>query len=374
MAHVNLVVDELEGALASGSAERRSNILLRVTDLFLTAPAQLTKEQTSLFDDVISRLVSHVERRALAELSTRLAPIPNGPPHVIRRLASDDAIEVAGPVLAGSDCLTDQDLVEITESNSQSHLSKIAERRQLSTIVTDALVDHGNRNVVSKVAANSGARFSTLGMSTLVMRADGDDELVETIARRSDVSPQIFVQLLSYATDRAREHILASAPIETRNAINQVLAQVSDHMSRMAPITKDFAAVPSLVQSFSQDTELTKSKVLEFAEGGKINVLIAALSALSGTNPDLIGRLICDQNGFGAMVLCKAVNLDWTAAHAVLTARPGATITRAAQLEQLCEEFERLSVASAQRLFHFWQGRLKSKETFQNARAKAILK
>ena len=44
------VIAELERAVAAGSAERRAEIMRDVTDLFLSAPTQLTEEQVSLFD------------------------------------------------------------------------------------------------------------------------------------------------------------------------------------------------------------------------------------------------------------------------------------------------------------------------------------
>ena len=139
------IIDELEVALKSNSTERHHAILKSVTGLFLAGCDRMTEEITSLFDDVIVRLVDHVESRARVELSRDVAPIANAPHNVIHRLAADDDITVAGPVLAQSPRLTDQNLVEIAESKGQSHLSKIAERRQLSPVVTDVLVDRGDR-------------------------------------------------------------------------------------------------------------------------------------------------------------------------------------------------------------------------------------
>src|SRR6266446_5285852 len=95
---------------------------------------------TSVFDQVMNRLVDHIETRTLAEVSARLAPVPTAPAGVIRRLAHDDAISVSGPVLAQSEQLTDEDLVEIARSKSQDHLAKIAIRRHLNEKVTDVLV------------------------------------------------------------------------------------------------------------------------------------------------------------------------------------------------------------------------------------------
>ncbi len=362
----HLVIEDLERVVASGSSQTRMDIMRRVTDLFLSAPTKLTEEQVSLFDDVIARLIGRLELRALAELSERLSPSAYAPPQIMRRLAANDLIAVAGPVLARSNCLTDEALAEIAASKSQSHLSKIAERRELNPTVTDVLVDRGDHDVVKKVAANSGARFSNTGMSALAMRADGDDELIETISRRTDIPSLIFSQLLSYATDQTRKRLLAARP--DFEAVNLVLAQVSASAGRLAAMAKDWAAAQSFVHAFGQDTELTRMRVLEFADSGRVTELVAALSVLSGIQTDLIGRLVCDQNGFGGMILCKATNLDWSVTHAVLSAGPSAK-GHAAQMEELCKDFERLSLSTARRLLGFWHGRMKTRGIFETSLA-----
>jgi uncharacterized protein (DUF2336 family) len=170
----------------------------------------MTEDVSALFDDVIGRLVDHVESRARVELSWNIAPVATAPSNLIRRLASDNDITVAGPVLAASPRLTDEHLVEIAESKGQSHLSKIAERKQLSPVVTDVLVDRGDREEVTKVAVNNGARFSRTGMSMLAMLASGDSQLTQAITRRADISPTLFKRLLSHATEEARQRLLAA--------------------------------------------------------------------------------------------------------------------------------------------------------------------
>lgn len=357
------IIEDLERVVAGGSSDTRVDIMRRVTDLFLTAPTKLTNEMASLFDDVINRLIGRLESQALAELSERLSPSSNAPPGIIRQLASNDSIEVAGPVLARSHCLTDETLVEIAGSKSQSHLSKIAERQQISPAVTDVLVDRGDHDVVKRVAGNSGARFSTTGMSTLAMRADGDDDLIATISRRTDIPSLIFSQLLSYATEQTRQRLLAARPMNA-DALERVLTQVSANAGRLAAMAKDWTAAQSFVHSFGQDTDLTRTRVLEFADGGKRTELVAALSVLSGIETSLIGRLVCDQNGFGVMILCKATNFDWSITHAVLSAGPGAK-GHASQLEELCKDFERLSLSTARRLLGFWHGRMKMRGLFE---------
>jgi len=350
MSEPTSVIAELELTLVSGSAEMRMDIMRRVTELFLTIPKPLTAEQTSLFDDVIQKLIEYLERSALAELGTRIAEAYNAPPQIVRRLASNNAIEVAGPVLARSEHLSDQILVEIAEQKSQLHLAKISERRQLSAVVTDVLIDRGNRIVIGKVAANYGANFSKLGMSMLVMRADGDDELITIIGQRSDIPAGVFRQLLSYATEKTRQHLLAMRP-EISDAINKTLNRISARAS-IAITARDAAVVQRFMQSFSQDAELAQSKLVKFAHGGRITEMVAALSVLSRVSIELVDRLICDENVFGAMVLCKATGLDWPTTQAVLTTGPNAS-TRA--VDDVCDDFKRLSTSSARRLIGYWQ-------------------
>src|SRR3954451_16401164 len=126
-AHQSLM-DELEDAVRHGSRDQRMDTLRRVTELFLISPQQFDNEQIALFDDVLSHMITRVETKARAELAKRLAPVDQAPSEVIRRLAQDDEITVAGPVLSQSSRLTTADLVDIAEKKGQAHLLAIAGR------------------------------------------------------------------------------------------------------------------------------------------------------------------------------------------------------------------------------------------------------
>ena len=241
------IIGELEVALKSNSTERHLAILKSVTSLFLAGHDRITEEVSAVFDGVMVRLIEHVECRARIELSREVAPIANAPEQVVQRLASDDDIAVAGPVLAQSPRLTDENLVAIAGSKGQSHLSKIAERTALSPVVTDVLVDRGDHDVVTKVAVNIGARFSSTGMSMLAMRASGDSELTLAMTRRPDISPALFKRLLSHATEEARQRMLAAAAPDRREAINRVLTQIASQAGAMTVSANEFAAAERLV-------------------------------------------------------------------------------------------------------------------------------
>lgn len=351
------LLGEIESALQDGSSDRRTEVLMRVTDLFVGRAAEYTEDQTTVFGAVMGHLISHVENRALVELSTRLAPIATAPTAIIRQLARNDQLEISGPVLNKSERLSDDDLTDIAKTKSQAHLSKIAGRSQLSEAVTDVLVDQGEPEVANEIATNRGARFSKVGMAMLVMRADGDDRLTESVAKRVDIAPRLFRQLLAQATETARAKLLAAASPEQKNLLKQILDDLAAQVGHMNVSPRDYAKARRVVYSFCQDAERTKSKIIEFADANRIAETIAALSLLSNVSVGQIDRLFSAPSCFGLMVLCKAITLDWTIARAVILARPSEAKIPTFPAEELREQYNKLSVPSAQKLLTFWRER-----------------
>ena len=63
-------------------------------------------------------------------------------------------------MLSQSSRLTTDDLVGIAEQKGQAHLLAIAGRSVIEQKVTEVLVDRGDRKVVHRLAANTGALVS----------------------------------------------------------------------------------------------------------------------------------------------------------------------------------------------------------------------
>jgi uncharacterized protein (DUF2336 family) len=208
------IIAELEDAVKNGSSEKRVDTLRQVTNLFLHDGDRLSEEQVKVFDDVLCILISRVESRARAELSQRLAPVDYAPFEVIQHLARDSEIAVAGSVLANSSRLRTSDLVEIASTKGQDHLLAISSRTNLPEAVTDVIVDRGERKVIRKLANNASARFSDTGYSTIIARAEADDELSEILGLRVDLPVKFLLDLLRRATDAVRARLLAIAPPE----------------------------------------------------------------------------------------------------------------------------------------------------------------
>src|SRR5580704_1783057 len=216
------LIPELEEVIQHGTRKKRADALERITILFLDSANRFGDDQIDLFDDVFGLLIEEIETKSRAELSNRLAPVENAPVKVLRTLANDDDISVAGPVLKLAPRLPETDLLDVARTKSQAHLRAISSRKILGEVVTDVLVRRGDRDVARTVAGNRGAKLSTHSFVNLVKRAEDDGVLAEKVGARLDIPAPLFRDLLIKATAVVRDRLLASAPPDIKSEINRI--------------------------------------------------------------------------------------------------------------------------------------------------------
>jgi uncharacterized protein (DUF2336 family) len=350
------LISELEEVIAHGSEKRRTETLKRITELFLAGASRFSEAHVDLFDQVFGLLVEAIETQARAELSYCLAPVGNAPLALTRRLAKDDDIEVARPILQGSRRLSETDLLHIAETKGQAHLLAISDRPAIPQPVTDVLVRRGDREVVRNVAGNDGASLSEDGFTLLATRAEQDDLLAEKVALRADIPPAIFRDLLLKAKKVVQQRLLAAAPPETQGQIKRVLSKVSREVgTRAAP--RDFAAARATVEALQRQGKLDEKALIGFAEAGRYEETVMALAQLCAVPAEVVDRLMSGDRPDPILILCKSAGWDWPTVRTIIMARLGDNRAARQALDTAESNFERLSAATAQRVMRFWQAK-----------------
>ena len=349
------LIPELEDIIEHASPERRAEALKGITALFLQGASRFNDDHVRVFDDVFGRLIAEIESKARAELSSRLAPVENAPAGVVRTLASDDDISIAGPMLAQSQRIDDADLLDIARTKSQAHLLAISGRDGIGEPVTDLLVKRGDNNVVRSVAENRSARLSEQSFSALVDRAENDVALAERIGSRPDSPPRLFRDLLLKATEVVQQRLFAAARPETQAEIRRVLAKVSTEVAAKAA-PRDFAAAQRVIDALKREGKLDEAALLDFAKNEKYEETIAALSALCAVPIDVVDRLMGGDRPDPVLILCKSAGWGWPTVKAIIQSRPHGK-SSSQGLDNAYTNFERLSPATAQRVMRFWQVR-----------------
>src|ERR1700682_6523274 len=360
------IVDEIKTIIHIGSAEKRLATAKHVTDLFLSSAGSFNHEQIELFGDLLERLIKTIEIRAiadvsariaLAEMSVQLAPVAQAPPSVVRRLAKNDEIAVAGPVLTESARLSSEDLVEIAETKGEQHLLAISGRWWLKEVVTDALLSRRYPTVSRRIINNPGARVSAAGFAIVLGQAESDPELAVETGIRVDLPAELRQQLLRNATEAVRSRLLARAPPhlfeEIRSAIAAVAAGVNREMSKV----RDFTAAGRFVTLLKDNGELNEATLFGFARQRKYEETVAALAELSQSTVDVVRPLMQSLRDDGVLIPCKVAGLGWETVHAVLESRFATGSLGPHELVEAKSQFARLTTENARRLLRFWQVR-----------------
>lgn len=353
----SLILD-LEAAILRGPADKREEALRRITDLFFAGAEAYDEHQIALFDDIILRLARAIEAAARAELAARMAKVGNAPPQLIRELAQDDSIAVAGPVLSQSPRLSEDDLIDIARTKGQAHLLAISERGTIPPPVTDVLVARGDRDVMHAVTGNAGARFTDTGLASLVERSDDDEALQVAIGRRRDLPPQLFRALIAKATQAVQKRLLAMANPRDAREVQRVLASVADRIgAEITPPRRDYGAATRLVEELRARNALNETQVQTFAFRRRFEELVVSLGVVTGLPLEVVERVMLGSRPDPVLILGKAAGFAWPTVRAMVLARPSGSNLAPVALEKALAHFECLSFQTAQRVVRFWQVR-----------------
>ncbi|WP_372423941.1 DUF2336 domain-containing protein [Salinarimonas chemoclinalis] len=359
------LIREVDDAIARGSRERRADHLRQVTDLFLRDAPALSDEQVDLFDVVIARLAAVIEARARLELAERLADAPNAPRGVIRSLAHDD-IEIARPVLARSERLSDEDLVAVAIAKGREHMLAITARQNLSEPVTDVLVKRGDRRVVHAVAANPGARFSEGSLSSLVDRARIDTPLQELLGERIDLPEEHVRQLVAIAQETARRRLAEDAPGGTA-IVEAVEIGASAVRAAVVPGGRDLGAAYAIVSRIAATRPITEGDVASYARDGRGDEAICAIAFAADLSLATAERLFKAGDSELLVVVARAQGWAFATLEPLLVLRDPSGGLAPHLRKRARDAFEQLRPQTAQRVVQF----LKAREASQKRSAEA---
>lgn len=347
------LLDELQTTLAHGTVARRVETLRRVTDLFLIGNVEYSDEQIAVFDDVFNCLVEHIETKAKALLSQRLAPVTKAPPRIIHHLAFEDLIEVAAPVLSQSEMLDDVTLIANARSKGQGHLLAISTRRTLSGAVTDVLVELGNQEVVQSTVNNPGAQLSEDVYSTLIARAENDDNLATCLGLRPAIPRAQYLKLIAVASASVRARLDAAHPKASNDVSNAVRQATRLARSAPAAINRQTTIAHGLVRSLFEDGRLDEDLIASFANEGKFDETNAAIACLANITVEAAETMMVESRDEGVLILAKVAGLSWPTVKSIIHMRDALAGMTSVDLEACQVTYERLRTSTAQQVLRF---------------------
>jgi uncharacterized protein (DUF2336 family) len=351
-------LQELDVAVSNGSPENRERALWYATDLLIVG--RYTDEEIWLFGEIIGRLEREIETATRAQLARRLARSDNAPVKVIKKLAFDDSIDVAGPVLRESSKLDTKTLIANVRTKSQKHLLAVSKRKSIDAEVADELVTRGDRDVVRSVATNTGACLSDFGILHMIKRSETDSILVEELGRRKDIPRHLFQQLIAKASDNTRKRLGRERPDATTQ-IDALVADVTGSLhSKFGPASRSYFNAKKNVSVQRHRGNLNEKLIFDYAQARKFEEAAVGLALLCSLPGHVVELALVGTNKEMALVLTKALGFSWQTVMSLLFLSAADHRIHARELEALKREFDGLNKETSRSVLETYKSRKQS--------------
>ena len=312
-----LAATSADGAPSQGPRARHA-LLKRLADVVSLPASRVNAFERSVVGDLLVemlRLATPEDRRRVA---VRLAPLGEIPDSLARLLLRDEP-DIAGVLIEQCAALSDSDLMACAAEAGMEHRFLLAGRRNLSEVVTDALLVHHEPAVIEAVLRNTTARLSQTGIEAMVSLSRTHPQLCEHLLRRPEMRPSGAYVMFWWAGPDERRTILQRFAVS-----REVMQEVVEDVFAMAaeegwqdPVSRKALQFIERRQRNRAAIEKSPYDSLEHAvsvaaEGGLNRELAAEISYLSGIKPLTGAKILGDAGGEPLAILCKATGLSKT--------------------------------------------------------------
>jgi uncharacterized protein (DUF2336 family) len=255
----------------------------------------MSSGERKIATEIFRVMVKDAEVRVREALSKNLKESAELPHDIARNLAADvDSVSL--PMLEFSAVLTDVDLVEIVRQQGAEKQKAIARRTVVSESVADALVDHGNEEVVVTLVGNEGARISEPALQKVVEK-HGDSEAVQApLVHRARLPVTVSERLVSKLSDSLRDYLVSRHELPPSMASDLVLETRERATVGLLQPGQDDVDVELLVEQLHTNGRLTPSLILRAICVGDIGFMEASLAALARI-PIVNARILVHDEG-----------------------------------------------------------------------------
>lgn len=353
----------------------RHALLKRLADVVSLPASRINAFERAVTGDLLVemlRLAAPEERRRVASRLAPLAELPNA----LARLLLRDEPEIAGLLIEQCASLNDADLLACARETGPEHRLLIAARRGLSEVVTEALIAHGEPEVVEAVLRNGTARLSQPAVETIVGLSRGIDLLCEHLLRRPELRPSGAYAMFWWCGPEERRTILQRFAVS-----REVMQEVAEDVFAMAAAEDWADPVSRKALQFIERRQRNRAAIEKspFADLEQAVATAAAqglsretateIAYLAGVKPITGAKILGDLGGEPLAILCKATGLSrqdlqnlWRSMKRPETTDAGAVHPA---WDRVLTTYEMLAVDRAQTVLRYWNWALSSALTPQ---------
>ena len=269
----------------------RQTLSAVMTDLFGQEFSSLSEQERTILFDILHRLIQNMEKPIRKMLAEHMSAV-NTAPHGLTSALANDSFEIARPILQNGNLLSERDLIDVICHQSGDHRLAIAKRERVSELVSGALVDFGEEDVIHTLLNNDGVRFSIDTMSELVEKSRSMKSIQEPLLHRSELPEKLATRMFQWVSTALRQFVLQNWDVD-EEALNAEAAQNGPASTALAV---DRLANPILLilSIHAADRRLFEANFRE----------------LTGFQDGLVEQLLHEEDGQGLALVSKALGLS----------------------------------------------------------------
>lgn len=363
MAEDGIDKEQLLALARARSDAARAELFTVIGDLFHARTEILSTQERALALDILEKLVGEVAREVRHRLALKLAGSPGLPRELAVTLANDE-IEIATPILLKSRALEDVDLIEVIRNRSRQHILTVAMRRDITTQVSDALVETGDKDVIRTLLENQDAAISRATLAYLVEQSKAVDEFQEPLVRRADLPADLARRMVFWVGAAIRQALIERFDLDVDLLDDRLEPLIKEEAVEAATAAQKDDAADVLSRALGAARQLTPRLLLQTLRRGEIPLFEAMFAEMSGLRLRLVARIAYEPGGQGLAVAARGIGLNreefatifllTRRARAVQTGVSGAGFAPA-DLGRALEFFDRLSHAAAETVLNRWR-------------------
>jgi uncharacterized protein (DUF2336 family) len=350
----------------------RAALLKRLADVVCLPASRINAFERAMTADLLVEMLRDAVVGEREKVARRLANLTEMPGVLVRLLLRDE-LPVARTLLEHSPSLSDADLISCLYNSTQDHRRLIAQRRGVSEVVADALVDMDETGVTELLLKNELTRFSHQGLENIVAATRDNPQLIPLLLKRAELRPSHAYVMFWWSDAEARRTILQRFAVSReilQDAVGDVFPLASaegwqDPLSRKAlqfieRRQRNRAAIDKSPYASLEDA-------IAAAQNGMTRETAEEISYLSGLKPMTGAKIFTDPGGEPLAILCKATGLPRGAVRALWRGlrRPETDASGAPSpgLERVLTAFDTIAVDRAQTMLRYWNWSLSSAMT-----------
>lgn len=289
---------DVERLLADRSPDARIETMEKVYEEL--EAGGLSDREAAIAQSILTRFALDAEERVREALARQIAQSP----FLTRELAetlADDLAEIALPVLRHAEVLDDAFLVRVIEQKDAAKQIAISQRRRISQVVSEALVDSANVKAIVTLLRNEGADIAEPTLQKALTRYGELPPVSEAMAERPVALPLPVVERLLHLVSEELQQQIAErhriSPVVLRQLVGR--AREAATLPLLRPVAGRGRDLDTFVRHLLVSNRLTASLMFRALCAGELSFFLEAVAVRCRIAPQAARQLVMEGGTLG---------------------------------------------------------------------------